>query len=313
MRKGWIFFAAFIFGLNLNAQETTVTATHTIGIVEYFKQTGAPAQHVFPGMKMELSGSLRCKSNASVKLLYRGVAFENNSNKLMTLAELVGSVNTEGQADFTGRFWNFIHKSVEETDSEEKLKANHQSFMERTRGSKKGLGSHGYVISAIPLASGVLPLDVITFKWRKPADQAACVLEIRSTEGERLVYVQARDTIVSLDLRQMALQSAREYEWVVAQSDSSTSAVLTFKLAPDIIQKADSKLKEDKGYQSASLEERQLMRAYYFEEAQCYYLADETYSALMAASPENKFIRMIYAAFLSRMDMLPEGQRLIRQ
>lgn len=303
----FIVLCACLSNLRILAQGTAYVL-HVSGQVEYYSRHGAQAQSVSPGMELDMKGKIRCKGSGSAKLLSNGRTTLVSGGKMRDLKDIVGA--GESSTGFTGRFLNFVEESVEGSNSDEKLKEHHRQFMNKASGGVKGYASNDYAIKPLLLASGKLPAGPVTFQWRKTAGDGPYTFSLLIPGGHPIAQVQVSDTAVTLDLKQLALDTDEVYEWSITRGNGEKSAAIPIEIAPQSMETAQKAVASSPYYKTASASEQQIMLAYNCEQDQCFYSAGQVYAALSAAEPENALLRRVYAAFLARMDMLPEAVKM---
>ncbi|MEO6037369.1 MAG: hypothetical protein ABIQ93_03080 [Saprospiraceae bacterium] len=299
-----------LLALRLMAQQTA-HVLHVSGQVEYYAQHAAKPVLLSPGMELDMKGKVRCKGTASAKLLSNGRTIVVSGSKMRDLQALAATNAGESNAGFTGRFLNFVEESVQESDSEEKLKKQHRKYMNKASGGVKGYANQANAITPLLLASGKLPLALVTFQWRKAAGDGPYTFSLLVPGGKPVVQLLVLDTAITLDLKQLALNPDEGYEWSITRGSTAKSAAMPVEISPQSMEAAQNSISRVPYYSSALPFERQLMLAYTYEEDNCYYGANQVYAALLSAEPNNPLLRRLYAAFLARMDMLPEAIALV--
>lgn len=295
----------------LNAQEA-VHVLHVSGQVQYYAQHGAKPSLIKPGQSLGTAGKLRCKGASSAKLLYNGNTYIVSGSKQRDIAEIVKNGKTGGKMGFTGRFFDFLTESVREGESQEQLQKHHRRYMSKTSGGIKGYAKQEYAIAPLLTTSGNLPSANVIFKWRSIRGEGPYTFLLLAQSGKSVAQILTRDTAITLDLDQLALHLDEEYEWHITRGGGAAKSVhVPFKHQPLAVANALADLSKSSEYAEASETEKQLLLAFALEENQCYYSADQTYAALLAAEPDNLLVRKAYATFLARMDMLPEAAQLI--
>lgn len=311
LKTTFLLLCSCLFATHLFAQER-VYVLHVNGQVEYYAQQGAKPVLLSPGMELDMKGKVRCKGTGSVKLLSAGKTTVVSGNKMRDLQEVAGKKAGESNTGFTGRFLNFVEESVEESDSEEKLKKHHQQNMNKASGGVKGYANPAYTIKPLLFASGKLPSSEVTFKWRSVAGDGPYTFSLLLPGQSPVAQLLVTDTTATLDLKQLALDAGEEYEWSVTRGNTAKSAAVTIEVSPQSMEAAQNSISKLPYYTSASPFEQQMMLAYSYEQNNCFYAANQLYIALFTAEPNNQLVRSLYAAFLARMDMLPEAVALSR-
>lgn len=295
--------------LYLNAQGSA-HVLHVSGQVEYYSQHGAKPVLLSPGMELDMKGKVRCKASSSAKLLSNGKTLLVTGSKMRDLQDLAGAKGGESNSGFTNRFLNFVEESVKEGDSDEKLKEHHRQYMNKASGGVKGYASQTYAIRPLLISTGKMPAAPVTFQWRGAQGEGPYTFSIAEPGGSALLQVPVNDTMLTLDLSQVALLPDEEYEWSVTRGSAAKSPAATIMLAPSVVDATKNTTTHQANYKTASPDEQQLMLAYAYEEAGCYQNAYQIYSALHSAQPDNLLLRRVYAAFLARMDMLGEAVKV---
>ena len=185
---------------------------HVNGQIEYYAQHGAKPILLTPGMELDMKGKIRCKGTASAKLLCNGRTALVSGNKMRDLEEVVGAKSGESSTGFTGRFLNFVEESVQESDSEEKLKKHHQQNMNKASGGIKGYANKEYTIIPSLLASGKLPASIVTFKWRSVAGDGPYTFSLLVSGANNVAQMLVTDTLITLYLKQLAVIPHESYE-----------------------------------------------------------------------------------------------------
>jgi hypothetical protein len=308
MRTVTLAICCFFLQTALSAQSAITVLS---GQVLYYPQTGSVPLVKGPGTQFELKGKIRCKGNESARLVYNGYRFWVKGSKLRNAQDVVNAATRANEMSFTGRFFNFLTESVKEGESTENVKKYHRKYMEKTSGGVKGWAKPGYSIRPLPLSSGKLPSANVIFKWRNTAGEGPYSFTLYTWQNIPVAQLQVRDTAITLDLDQLALNLDEEYSWAVTRGNSAKSAPLAFEICQTCLGEKQTDLINDADYQSATPFEQQLMLAYQLEEEHCFYAANSTYMFLLASEPDNGLYRKMYATFLARMDMLPEANLVL--
>lgn len=315
MRTITLVICFLVLALQLSAQQTVTVIS---GQVFYFPELASKPILKTPGTQFDLKGKLRCKNNESAKLVYNGHYFWITGSKLRYVQDVVNAAVKTNELSFTGRFFNFLTESVKEGENPENVKKYHRKYM-KTSGGISGFGrkddeietKKSDEIEALWLTCGILlPANVI-FKWRNTPGQGPYSFKLLSADGNAVAHLILRDTAVTLDLDQLALNLDENYTWTVTRNDTLKSAAIPFKLWTTSTVEGEIDLSNKAAYKAASPMEQQLMLAFLLEEECCYYAANSTYVKLLDADPENQLIRKMYATFLARMDMLPEASAIL--
>lgn len=303
------FFSLFLF-VGLQAQNEVIVL-HVSGLAQYYPHYGAKPVNLYPGQELEVKGKLRCKGAGSVKLLYEGTPIIVSGSKMRDMEEIVRTATQTSQLSFTGRFFSFLNESVKEGVTDEKLKKHHRRYMSKSSGGVKGWAKPEYTIKALLLTTGKLPSAHVIFKWRNTPGEGPYTFSLLSQQNKTIAQLMVRDTAITLDLEQLALNLDEEYSWSVTRGEKATSAAIPFEICPSSVVERLTDLSHEASYQSADPTERQLMLAYRLEEERCFYTANNTYNQLLQADPNNVLLHRMYATFLARMDMLPEASTLL--
>lgn len=311
MRTTLFFFCLLLCGMHATAQ-TEVVVHHVTGQVQYFPHYGAKPLNLYPGMVIEVKGKMRCRGTGSAKLVYQGMPIVVSGSKMRDVQEIVKTATQTSQMSFTGRFFNFLNESVKEGVTDEKLKKHHQRYMGKSSGGIKGFTNPSYTIRPLLLSMGKLPPARVVFQWRNTPGEGPYTFSLLSQQNKTVAQVLVRDTTITLDLDQIALDLDEEYTWQVTRGTADKSAAIPFEICPSNVVEQQTDLSKEKTYQSATASEQQLMLAFRLEEERCFYAANNTYASLLAKDPDNVLFRRMYATFLARLDMLPEaGQYLV--
>jgi hypothetical protein len=296
------------------AQNNTAIVLHNIGQVQYMSSKNASAARIYPGMELSLNGKIRCLKGGSAKLLYKGQTFNVSSGRLQDISEVVKSASSGSQMGFTGRFWSFITESVQESESTEKLQKHHQRYMSKTSAAIKGYATKKQKADYALLLAGKLPAATVTFRWRTTPGVGAYQFLLADEKGKAVAALAVRDTMLTLDLEQLVLDYQGEYQWEVKRGQTEEPVIaLPFTLmASNTTEMVRQKLSSEPAFQQASVEEQNLMMAYFLEQDQSFYSAALLYDKLLAQSPDNPLYRRLYATFLARMNMLAAAQTLLK-
>ncbi|MFN0033519.1 MAG: hypothetical protein ACKVUS_00545 [Saprospiraceae bacterium] len=309
MRTITIALCCLFLHVGLSAQNVVVLRVS--GQVQYYAQHGAKPLSMYPGMELELKGKVRCKGSASAKLLYKGSTFLVSGNKLRDVQDIVKAAVAASPMSFTGRFFSFVTESVKDGESQEKVQKHHRRYMSKTSAGIEHYAEKEFKIPALLLTTGKLPAATIIFKWRNTPGEGPYTFRLFEPKGKQIAQLLVRDTSVTLDLDQLAMDIFAEYKWDVTRGEGTKSAPTPFEVCPDKAKEVQAEIAQDPAFQSADPTEQQLMLAYSLEEERCFYSANNTYAHLLAADPDNVLLRKMYATFLARMNMLPEASALI--
>ncbi|MDO8365259.1 MAG: hypothetical protein Q7T20_00590 [Saprospiraceae bacterium] len=310
MRAITMIICCLFLQLGMVAQKD-ITVLHVSGQAFYYEQTGAKAISMYPGMELALKGRMRCKGASTAKLLYNGVSIMVSGGKLRDLKEVVKSAGVASQMSFTGRFFSFVTESVREGNTQEDIKKYHRKYMGKTSGGIKGYAKPDYTIRPLLLTAGKLPSANVIFKWRNTAGEGHYTFSLLTKLGKPVAQILTRDTAITLDLDQLALDLDEEYSWNVSRGETAKSVNIPFEICPTSVVERLTDLSHEPAFVEAEPEMKQMMLAYRLEEERCFYSAYQTYTQLIGAEPDNLLLRRMYAAFLARMDMLPEASSLL--
>lgn len=293
-----------------------VVVVHSHGTVSYYPPGQKDAKRVYPGMRMSIQGSVRCQAGGSVKILYNAKTLTLSDGKLYSLTELDKQMTTSQGIGFGARFWSFMMGSMQQTKDSKTLEENHRRYMESVYAGIKGFSQAEYAIQAGRLYAGKFGTELVTFRWSgMPTGQA---LRFRIMQGEYVVIsAQVRDSLLTIDLGQLALEPDVIYQWQVRASDdtatSPRSAITPFLYDPVGQAAVLEKLYKDHEYQHALPIEQALMRAFAYEDAGFLYAASEVYTSATDTWPKDVFLRDAHAAFLARMDFLPNARARLEE
>lgn len=288
-------------------QEITVIS----GQVFYYPEPASKPVMKIAGTQFALKGKLRCKASQTAKLLYNGHFFWVSGSKMRNVQDVVNAAVRSSEMSFTGRFFNFLTESVKEGETPENVKKYHRKYMGKTSGGIKGWSNPQYSITPLLLATGKLPSANVIFKWRKSEGAGPYTFNLLSNQNKLIAQVLTKDTVIALDLDQLALNLDEEYTWSVTRGETGKSVQVPFEVCPSSVVERQTDLSHEEVFQKASPLEQQLMLAYRLEEEHCYYAANHTFVQLLETSPDNLLLRKMYATFLARMDMLPEASSII--
>ncbi len=310
-----LFLLAFASSQVLLAQGEVV-AVHVSGKALYFAPGEKSSQNVFPGMRMDVAGSLRCQGGGSVKLLYNGRTLTINDGKLHVLKELEQLSSGPGLG-FMGRFWSFLSSSMKQTKDEKTLEDNHRSYMEAAYAGVKGFATREYAIRISPMFQSKLSNAPVTFHWViATGNEPTSFLLSRKSDGQEILTAVVQGLSYTADLSQLAIQQGDVCIWrVQSDADSASGAISApaeFTYDPEGAAKALASLLPDPDYQHAFPVEQLLMQAFSLEQAGFYYDAGQKYAAAVAGHPRNALVRDTHAAFLARMDMLEEAKLVLK-
>lgn len=295
------------FGLAAQNEVTVLS-----GKLFYYPQPGSNPILKYPGTQLELKGKFRCKGPESAKLFYNGYYFWVTGSKLRNVQDVVDAAVRTNEMSFTGRFFNFLTESVKEGENTENVKKYHRKYMNKSAGGVKGaVPKPEFEISPLFINSGKLPPANVIFKWRNTSGEGPYTFHLFTEEDKMIAELIVRDTAITLDLDQLALNLDEDYSWNVTRGDSTKSEALDFKICPNSVEEQQAELSYETAFHKADFTEQQLMLAYMLEEEDCFYAANSTYARLIAYNANNALVRKMYASFLARMDMLPEATSLL--
>lgn len=297
----------FLFLHSFLRAQSDVLVLHVNGQVLYYAQIGAKPVPLYSGMYLGLTGKVRCKGSATAKMVYNGKAFLVSGTKMRDVQDIVKSAGKASQMSFTGRFFDFVTESVKEGDNPENVKKHHRKYMGKVRGGIKGFA--GFTITPLLLTTGKLPPAKVMFNWR-PLNGGAgpYTFKLFDKDTTTIAQILVKDTVITLDLEQLALNLDEEYSWNVSKGAYDRSAPIRFEICPTSVVERQTDLSHEPAFLSADPTEQQLMLAYRLEEERCYYMANNTYKQLLDANPNNVLIHRMYTTFLARMEM--EGEAL---
>lgn len=293
------------------AAQSTVLVLRTSGQVQYYAYDGAKPVVLSPGMELALQGRLQCKGAGTAKLICNGSTFMVAGSNAVSIQELVKPATKANQMTFAGRFFTFLVESIKGGDSQRDLEKHHQRYMGKVSGGIKGWGQQTYAIKPSLLVTGKLPQANVAFTWHKTAGQGPYTFQLRAENGTLIAQVLTIDSILTLDLDQLALHLGEEYSWQVSRGENAKSTAIPFELSNASVKDRQAALAKEPAFQSAEPMEQQLMLAYQLEQEKCFYNANQLYQQLISAEPDNVLLNKMYATFLARLDMLGEAQTLL--
>ncbi|MBL7825873.1 MAG: tetratricopeptide repeat protein [Saprospiraceae bacterium] len=301
------------FSLSLVSQtNSNPVVLHSSGQVQYFATAGAAPKKVYPGLQLQVSGKIRCLKGGSAKLLYQGKAYIVSGARTQDISEVVKANVKATQIGFTGRFFNFITESLQESESTEKLQKHHRRYMGKNSASIKGFSSKQFEIVTPLVLTGKLPAAKVTFKWRNTTGSGPYTFQLCDESGNIVASLLAKDTLVTLDLEELAMNFEAEYTWQVTRNDGkSSSAPMPFELTRQTQEKAQKDLEIVSSCDDCSDSEKRLMLAYFLEQENQFYQAADIYNAMLEKDPNSTLTRRLFAAFMARMNQLSEGEKLI--
>ncbi|MFN0173803.1 MAG: hypothetical protein ACKVU0_04070 [Saprospiraceae bacterium] len=300
-----------LFFQQSSTAQNEIIVLHVSGQAFYYEKTGSKPISMYPGMGLALKGKVRCKGASKAKLLFNGSTIVVTGGKYRDIAELARAAGAASQMSFTGRFFSFVTESVREENSQENIKKYHRKHMGKTSGGIKGYAKPEYTLKPLLLTAGKLPSANVIFKWRNTVGEGQYTFHLIAKDGKPVAQLLARDTAITLDLDQLALNLDEEYSWYVSRGETAKSVNISFEICPSSVVDRLTDLSHEPAFKEASAEEQQLMIAFRLEEELCYYDANEAYNRLLLERPNNLLLRRMYAAFLARMDMVPEASSLL--
>lgn len=294
--------------------QNDVVVIHASGRVQYFPPRQQPAQDVYPGLRLDLDGSIQCLSGSSAKLLFNGVALTYSDGRRRPLRELEQIPKKDSRVGFFNRFWSFLSGSMKETESEAALEQSHLRRKESVHSGVRGFVRQQYVIQSSLLYGNNLSDRPVTFKWSgMEQGQELQFLIRRQSDGQALVSAVVRTCAFSIDLSQLSLEQGASYAWeVVSVHDTLRSDKTEFVYNPKGAADVLAELYPDPEYQHAHPSMQAIMEAYALETAGFYYDAERKYAEAAVAHPRNALLRDARAAFLARMDLLAEAKTIYR-
>jgi len=316
MRKHlFILLIGILWGQLALAQADIVVQSVT-GKVAYYAPQESKAQNVYPGMRLSSNGKIRCQSGATIKLLRNGEIFLVKGSKQFALRELDQKAKGGSNVGFMGRFSKFLSGSMKETQNDKELEANHRRYMEKARAGIDGFADQAFPIKTSLLYSGTLSTPYTEFRWSGAAVGEDNRFQLkRKTDGLVILTALMGDTVIWLNLAQLALESGAVYEWqlVDEKTGAGKSAKMTFVYDPAASDKVLDDLRSTIDYQSASPAEQALMEAFSLEEAGFFYDAALIYTDAAKRYAGNFLVRDTQAAFLSRMGLLEAAKALLKR
>lgn len=304
-----IFFCAFLTLQNGALAQTEISVLHVSGQMQYFANQASKPVNLYPGMLLNIGGKIRGKGASSVKLVYEGMPIVVSGTKMRDLEEVVKTAAQTSQMSFTGRFFNFLNESVKEGVTDEKLKKHHRRYMTKSSGGIKGWAKADYAIRPLLITTGKLPKANVIFKWRNTPGEGPYTFHLLNEQNAWVAQLIVRDTCITLDLDQLALNLDEEYHWSVERGESKKSVAIPFELCPT--HPESIALSHEPAYQAAGPAERAYMELFWLEEERYFYSAYQAYRDLMEAEPHNPLLQRMYATFLARLDMLPEAETFL--
>ncbi len=309
----------FILICHLIHAQNEITVLHTSGKAQYYPpQQNAAAQSIHPGLRLSPEGKVRLQSGALVKVLFNGVTYTLKDGKIHLLRELGKEARGGAGMGFTGRFWSFLTNSLKQSQNEKVLEENHRRYMESVHAGVSGFAEKKYPIRASLLYSNHLSATAVAFRWSGADKGQKSRFQIsRKTDDQVVCTIHIRDSVLRLDLSQLALDAGEEYAWVILPAmeaeDAPRSDEFTFLYHPEGAGKVLADLHRQPDFQKASPLEQRLMEAFSLEEAGFLYDAFEIYASAASTNPGNLLVRDARAAFLARMDMLEEARLLLKR
>ncbi|MDZ4702572.1 MAG: hypothetical protein SH848_01505 [Saprospiraceae bacterium] len=314
-KRLFLLFTGLLCGQLAMTQDDIVVQSIS-GKALYYASQENTEQNVYPGLRMSSSGKVRCQSGATVKLLQNGEIFTLKGSKLYILSELDPQSKSGSNVGFMGRFSKFLSGSMKETKNEKELEKNHRRYMEKAKAGIGGFSEKTYPIQASLLYQGTLGVSSVTFRWSGAMPGEVCRFQLnRKADGQVIAMALTPDSLFSLDLSQLALDSGAACEWMIVddKTGAAKSAKTSFVYDPAAASQVLADLRNLKDFQSATPAEQALMKAYSLEEAGLFYDAAMTYAAAAKTYAGNLLVRDTQAAFLSRMGLLDDAKTLLRR
>lgn len=306
MKTILIALTGFFFPLLL-AGQSAVFVLRCSGGVQYYTQAGAKPQALSPGMELSAAGIIECKDQGSARLICNGATTTITGNKTFRVQEFMQSAGKPSQMSFTGRFMSFLSENLKGSASPGSLEKHHRDYMDKVGGGVKGWSKAEYTIKPLLIGTGKMPAAKVSFAWRPVAGQGPYTFYLLAENGGEIARISVRDTIITLDLDQLALRLESEYAWKVTRGASDQSANIPFVLISPALSIESAGYGKDPGYMAADAPDRLLMQVYSLEQERCYYSAYQMYRSLLSSDPGNGLFNRLYGAFLARMDMMAEA------
>lgn len=219
----YLLLLASLFYFQTGIAQPDIIVQSVTGKASYFEAEGSRAKTVYPGLRLSPDGKLRCESGATVKLLRDGDIFTLKGSKLFALRELDRLPKSGSNAGFMGRFSKFLSGSMKETQNDKALEENHRRYMEKVKAGIGGFSDKPFPLQANMLTQGILGATPIVFRWSGSAHGGHYRFQLKSKwSGRAVATVHTRDSMLSLDLSQLALNEGEAYEWWL--EDNQTGA-----------------------------------------------------------------------------------------
>ena len=178
--------------------------------------------------------------------------------------------------------------------------------------SSDGWGGLGNKINLILPFGKVVP-GATTFSWSKPAGVSSYQLEITDGTGKVVHEATVRDTFAQVNLAQKPFANGSHYLWKITGVEKDlASEPFEIEIAP--VKDSENifrPLERSEIYASGDPALKGLMEAVLLERNDRFVQASEKYASLKRSYPKNKMVRLMYATFWMRYDMLPKANAAV--
>lgn len=306
--RAYLLYLAFLgIGIPFLAaqSELTVLSTSASSGIDYINEQGGSSR-VFAGLNLPPSGRLVVSEGRSLQLIFKDRKLEIQGPKDTTISALKAAAQAQKGSTFLGRFWKFISSSVTNTGNAKDVENYHRRYMTNTRAGIKGYATDDGEIWLPTYLSGQMSSEQVHLKWEAVQGVTAYHLVINASDNDTpILEAQTKANQFILPLAMLALQEGEVYSLTVSAVQGEEivrSPIHYFSYVPSAKDKLLEKLGKRRAVASMTEIEKNLYFAQKLEDEELLEPAFEHYLQLLKASPDNKLIQKVFAAFLLRMN-----------
>ncbi|MBK7406990.1 MAG: hypothetical protein IPJ40_02300 [Saprospirales bacterium] len=328
MKSRPLFQAAILLLLasTLSAQGTqSFIVMSVIGTVHCVEYPGADQSRLVQGQALGMEAVVSLTTGASARLLYQDQSITLKEAGNYPLKSLVANLPSNSSS-FLKRFFNYVYEGIVNTSGSKQIEKYHELYLTQSSGGIKGFAGADYGISLTqPVMGNIIPFPA-RFEWFSAGDSVLYDFHIVDFQTDGLIFkALLRDTVIVVNLEQLAVEPGRKYYWVVQQKRLGEMAI-GFPLADDPYMRSPKvefvisnqqlsdltkDLEASEAYKNGVEIDRFLMMAQTMEEANYPSWANRILLEALGKEPANPLIRKVYAAFLIRQGLWEAAQHYL--
>lgn len=304
-----LFLLFFFVSTLASAQDQVFRVISCSGDVNVMVKDSSQSTKLYSGQLLTAQGILNIGENSSVKIISKDKPIILDQKGQYDLESLYSQSNKMSMS-FTGKFWQFIMDGLKGSDSKKNMKNYYKDYM-AVSGAVKG-----YVDSERRLAisepySGIITEEILHVEWHYEGEPTQFHVFIEDkTDSDTVYHIKTMDTSLDLLIDQELLDNEKQYYLKVVNSDGIYDAIDVSWSKVDE-EKVSKRLKSIVGYEEASPNEKEWMRAVVLEMEGYNQQSYKSLQQLLNQNPDDLHLKKLLATFLIRQGEIVEAETLM--